>query len=45
MFRRKSSPFLERSLNLSLKKVLPIIQKRIMEETSYFGIKTLKKTV
>jgi cephalosporin hydroxylase len=36
------SCFLEDSLNLPLGEVLNVIQKRIMTNTSYFGIKTLK---
>jgi cephalosporin hydroxylase len=34
--------FIEDNLNLSLKQLLPIIQNRIMSETTYFGIKTFK---
>lgn len=34
--------YLEENLDLPLKEILPIIQKRIMTKTSYFGVKTLK---
>jgi cephalosporin hydroxylase len=35
-------PFMEESLDWPLSKVLPILQKRIMEQTTYHGIQTLK---
>ncbi|HLQ76594.1 MAG TPA: CmcI family methyltransferase [Terriglobia bacterium] len=34
--------FMEDSLDLPLREVLPIIQQRIMEHTTYFGVKALK---
>lgn len=34
--------FMENSLNLPLNEVLPIIQNRMLNESTYFGIKTLK---
>ena len=34
--------FIEEAENLPLSDVLPVIQKRIMHETFYFGVKTLK---
>lgn len=36
------SNFIEDNINIPLKNVLPRIQQRIMGETSYFGVKTLK---
>ena len=33
---------MEENLNMPLRKVLPVIQERIMNRTTYFGIKTLK---
>ena len=34
--------FMEDSLDLPLRQVLPLIQQRIMEQTSYFGVTALK---
>lgn len=33
---------MEKSLGISLRKILPVMQKRILHETTYFGVKTLK---
>jgi cephalosporin hydroxylase len=34
--------YLEESLGLTLKQLIPVIQHRIMNESTYFGVKTLK---
>lgn len=39
------SHFLENSLDLPLKELLPIIQDRISHQTTYFGIETLKSPI
>src|SRR5262249_49321969 len=39
---REGMAYLEDSLGLTLKEIIPLIQDRIMSRTTYFGIKTLK---
>ena len=37
--------YMEENLSVPLHKILPIIQKGIMEQTTYFGVKTLKSPI